>query len=163
MSEPTTQATWLTQEAYDRLTSELDYLRGPWRIDIAKRIDAARSEGDLRENGGYHAAKDEQGKQEARIRDLEALLRDAVVGEGPTANGTAQIGTVVTANIAGRENRFLLGNREIAGGTDLKVISESSPVGEAVLGLAVGQSASYLAPTGRELTVEVLAVEPFEI
>ena len=59
--------TWLTQEAYDRLKAELDHLSGPGRVEIAKKIEAARDEGDLRENGGYHAAKEEQGKQEARI------------------------------------------------------------------------------------------------
>src|SRR5207248_7529721 len=74
--------TWLTQEAYDRLKAELDYLSGPGRIDIAKKIEAAREEGDLRENGGYHAAKDEQGRIEARIRARQHILENARPG-GP--------------------------------------------------------------------------------
>lgn len=158
----TGQEVWLTQAAYDRLQEELAYLKGPWRTDIAHRIDEARSEGDLRENGGYHAAKDEQGKKEGRIRELEALLEHATVGEAPTSTDEATLGSVVTAKVAGREQKFLLGNREIAGSTDLKVIAESSPVGTAVLGLKVGESAKYLAPTGRELTVTVESIEPFE-
>ena len=72
--------TWLTQEAYDRLKAELDYLSGEGRIDIAKKIEAARDEGDLRENGGYHAAKDEQGQIEARIITLQHILENARVG-----------------------------------------------------------------------------------
>ena len=62
--------TWLTQEAFDRLNAELEHLTGAGRTEIAKKIEAAREEGDLKENGGYHAAKDEQGKIEARIRLL---------------------------------------------------------------------------------------------
>ena len=76
-------AAWLTQEAFDRLKAELDHLSGPGRAEIVQKIEAARQEGDLKENGGYHAAKEEQGKIEARIRQLTALLRDAHVGEVP--------------------------------------------------------------------------------
>src|ERR671928_1697361 len=100
--------TWLTQEAYDRLTSELEYLSGPGRVEIAKRIEAAREEGDLRENGGYHAAKEEQGKREARIRQLQQLLENAQVGEAPKApSGVVAPGTIVTAKVAGETMRFL--------------------------------------------------------
>ena len=75
--------TWLTQEAYDRLKAEFEHLSGPGRVDIAKKIEAAREEGDLKENGGYHAAKDEQGKMEARIFHLRQILDSAEVGEAP--------------------------------------------------------------------------------
>ena len=77
--------TFLTQDAYDRLAAELEYLTTTGRTEIAKRIEAAREEGDLKENGGYHAAKDEQGKQEARIRTLQELLKNAHVGQAPTS------------------------------------------------------------------------------
>ncbi len=152
--------TWLTQEAFERLTAELTALSGPGRSEIAKRIDAARQEGDLKENGGYHAAKDEQGKQEARIRQLEQLLRSAQVGPAAASDVVAP-GTVVTARVAGDQTRFLLASREVGGGTELEVYSEQSPLGAAILGLAPGQSASFTAPTGRSITVEVLAVETF--
>ncbi|WP_261164571.1 transcription elongation factor GreA [Microbacterium sp. Marseille-Q6965] len=153
--------TFLTQEAYDRLAAELEHLSTVGREEIAKRIEAAREEGDLRENGGYHAAKDEQGKQEARIRTLQALLKDAVVGEAPQSDGTVQSGTVVTALILGDEERFLLGSREIAGGTDLDVYSEKSPLGAAILGLKEGDKTSYEAPNGKQIPVEIIKVETF--
>jgi len=110
-----TTVTWLTQEAYDRLASELEALSTVGRIEIAKKIESAREEGDLKENSGYHAAKDEQGKQEARIRTLIVLLRNAEVGHAPESKGVVESGTVITATIAGDEERFLIGSREIAG------------------------------------------------
>ena len=98
-----TTESWLSQEAYDRLQGELEHLQGPVRAEIAKRIEEARDEGDLKENGGYHAAKDEQGKIEARIRQLTELLKHATVGEADF-DGTVEPGTVVTAVIAGDES-----------------------------------------------------------
>jgi transcription elongation factor GreA len=157
-----TATPWLTQKAYDRLSAELEQLSGPGRIEIAKRIEAARDEGDLKENGGYHAAKEEQGKIEARIRELTELLRSATVGDAPESSGVVEPGTVVTANIQGDESVFLLGSREIAGDSDLDVYSERSPLGEAIVGLKVGEKTSYTAPNGREITVEVLKVETYE-
>lgn len=158
----TSTSTWLTQESYDRLKAELDELSGPARADIAKKIEAAREEGDLKENGGYHAAKDEQGKIEARIRQLTQLLRSATVGEAPESDGTVAPGVVVTATIAGRETRFLLGSREIASDTgDIDVFPANSPLGEAIVGLGVGESTSYIAPNGREIPVEILEVESY--
>ncbi|MGR2751254.1 transcription elongation factor GreA [Agromyces arachidis] len=151
--------TWLTQEAYDRLAGELEHLSTTGREEIAKRIEAAREEGDLKENGGYHAAKDEQGKQEARIRQLTELLRNAEVGEAPQSSGVVESGTVITAVVAGDEERFLIGSREIAGDSELDVFSEQSPLGEAILGLKVGDSTSYTAPNGREIPVEIRKVE----
>ncbi|KIP52740.1 transcription elongation factor GreA [Leucobacter komagatae] len=159
MAEPT--QTWLTQEAFDRLQSELDELTGAGRKDIAARIEAAREEGDLKENGGYHAAKDEQGKMEARIRDLTELLKHATVADAPEANGVVVVGTVVTAEVFGDEERFLLGNRNLADGSDLDVYSAESPLGAAILGLKVGDKASYTAPNGKEIPVKVVAVDTY--
>ncbi|HEU4675619.1 MAG TPA: transcription elongation factor GreA [Motilibacteraceae bacterium] len=161
MTETSANVTWLTQEAYDRLKGELDQLSGPGRVEIAKRIEAAREEGDLRENGGYHAAKEEQGKQEARIRQLQSLLEKAKVGEAPPDDGVVEAGMVVTARIAGDEETFLLGSREVAGGTQLDVYSPTSPLGEAINGKRVGDTTSYTAPNGREITVEIVDAKPF--
>ncbi|MFT4030719.1 MAG: transcription elongation factor GreA, partial [Protaetiibacter sp.] len=137
-------------------------LEGPARVDIAKKIEAARSEGDLKENGGYHAAKDEQGKIEARIRQLTELLRTATVGEAPEADGTVAPGTLVTAKIAGDTTTFLLGNREIAADTeDLDVYPESSPIGQAILGRKAGDTLSYTAPNGRDIPVEIVRVDTY--
>jgi len=154
-----TTVTWLTQEAYDRLASELEALSTVGRVEIAKKIESAREEGDLKENSGYHAAKDEQGKQEARIRTLIVLLRNAEVGHAPESKGVVEPGTVITATIAGDEERFLIGSREIAGDSDLDVYSEQSPLGAAILGLKVGSKTSYTTPNGKEIAVEIFAVE----
>lgn len=154
--------TWLTQESFDRLSAELAELEGPARLDIAKKIEAAREEGDLKENGGYHAAKDQQGQIEARIRQLQQLLRHAVVGEPPAASGVVEIGTVVTAKIAGSETRFLIGNREIQGdASDIDVYPATSALAEAILGLEVGATTSYTAPSGKDIAVEVVKVETY--
>src|ERR1700712_3223962 len=130
MSRETTE-TWLTQEAFDRRSAELEQLSNEGRHEIAKKIEAAREEGDLKENGGYHAAKEEQGKIEARIRVLTQLLRTANVGDAPDSHGVVESGTVVTANIQGEKSTFLVGNREMAAGSELDVYSEASPLGTA--------------------------------
>jgi len=154
--------TWLTQEAFDRRTAELDQLTGEARYDIAKKIEIAREEGDLKENGGYHAAKEEQGKIEARIRVLTELLRHAVVGDVQDSDGLVEPGILVTATIMGEESVFLLGSREIvAEGSELDVYSEKSPLGMAINGLKVGASTAYTAPNGKEITVEIMKVETY--
>ena len=162
MSHETTE-TWLTQEAFDRRSAELDQLSGQGRLDIAKKIEAAREEGDLKENGGYHAAKEEQGKMEARIRVLTELIRHAKVGDAPASTGVVLPGTVVTAQILGEKNVFLLGSREIVGAdSDLDVYSEGSPLGAAILGHSVGEMVSYIAPTGKEISVEITSVDSYQ-
>jgi transcription elongation factor GreA len=153
--------TWLTQEAYDRRKAELDQLAGEGRLEIAKKIETAREEGDLKENGGYHAAKEEQGKIEARIRVLTELLRNASVGEAPESHGVVEPGTVITANILGDKSVFLLGSREIVGDSDLDVYSEGSPLGTAIMGLKVGDTTSYTAPNGKTITVEITKVDTY--
>ncbi|NEM90663.1 transcription elongation factor GreA [Galbitalea soli] len=157
-----TGVTWLTQDAFDRLTAELEQLSVEGRTEIAKKIEAAREEGDLKENGGYHAAKEEQGKIEARIRVLTQLLRNATVGDAPESHGIVEPGTVVTAKIQGEESVFLIGNREMAGGSDIDVYSEASPLGTAIIGLGIGDSKSYIAPNGRSISVEILKVETYQ-
>jgi transcription elongation factor GreA len=158
----TGNVTWLTQEAYDRLSAELEHLSGPGRVEIAKKIEEARAEGDLRENGGYHAAKEEQGKQEARIRQLRQLLDVAQVGEAPASvDDGVSSGMVVTVDLAGDDLTFLLGHREVSGDTDLDVYSEKSPLGAAILGRKIGERTSYTAPTGREVEVVIKSARPF--
>ena len=153
--------TWLTQEAYDRLSAELEELSGPGRLEIAKKIEQAREEGDLKENGGYHAAKEEQGKIEARIRQLTVLLRTAEVGQAADVTDRVAAGNVVSASVAGNEMRFLLGSREIAGDSGLDVYSESSPLGAAIIGAKIGETVSYTAPNGSAIEVKVQKVEPY--
>ena len=118
--------TWLTQEAYDRLKAEFDYLSGQGRIDIAKKIEAAREEGDLRENGGYHAAKEEQGKQEGRILQLQHILENARVGEPPRTDGIVGPGMTVTVRFVrdDEEVTFLLASREESGSPDRRLLAQ---------------------------------------
>ena len=130
--------TWLTQEAADRLQAELSELETTGRVEVVKKIEAARAEGDLKENGGYHAAREEQGKLEARIRQLKALLENAEIGTPVGASDEVSPGMKVTVEIMGKEMQFLLGSREIA--SDLDVYSEQSPLGAAVLGAKIGES-----------------------
>ena len=162
MTQSSDQSTiWLTEEARAKLQAELEHLKGPARAELSRRIGEARAEGDLKENGGYHAAKDEQGKREARIRQLQQLLENAQVGEPPAAaEGVVAPGTVITATVAGEKMRFLLGSREGAS-DDLEVYSDRSPLGAAILGRRRGDTASYAAPNGRQVPVEVLDIEPF--
>lgn len=158
----TPEGTWLTQESYDRLKAELEELTTVGRRDIARRIELAREEGDLKENGGYHAAKEEQGMMEARIRDLEQLLKTAEVREAPKSKGIVEVGTVITATIMGDEETFLLANREVEGDSaDIDVYSAESPLGSAILGLKVGEKTSYTAPNGNEIEVEILSVDTY--
>ena len=154
------EPTWLTQEAFDRLAAELEHLLTFGRTDIARRIGEAREEGDLKENGGYHAAKEEQGKIEARIYRLERILESAVVGEPPASHGVVEQGMLITVELNGSETKFLLGSAEIAD-ADTTVYSPSSPIGNAILGKKVGESASYKTPMGKEISVKVLKVETF--
>jgi transcription elongation factor GreA len=156
----TTAATWLTQEAYDRLTAELARLEGEGRAEVTARIAAARDEGDLKENGGYHAAREEQAKQEARIRELKEKLRNVQIGT-PKDDGIVEPGMVVTAVVAGDEMVFLLGSREIAGTSDIEVFSPTSPLGAAINGHKVGDKTAYTAPNGREIPVEITDAKPF--
>jgi len=146
--------TWLTQEAYDRLKSELDYLTGTGRTEIAKRIEAAREEGDLRENGGYHAAKEEQGKQESRILQIMHILDNSRVGDPPRTDGVVGPGMTVTVRFAGDEDEvtFLLASREESG-APIDVYSPRSPLGAAISGKKVGESATYTLPNGTEVVV----------
>ena len=152
---------WLTQEAADRLSAELASLETTGRSEIIKKIEAARAEGDLKENGGYHAAREEQGKIEARIRQLKHMLENAEIGTAPNnADGLISPGMRVTVEIMGDEMEFLLGSREISSG-DLDVYSEKSPLGAAVMGAKIGDTKTYNAPNGKMISVKILKAEVY--
>lgn len=158
-----TGVTWLTQEAHDRLKHELDELV-LHRPVIAAEINARREEGDLKENGGYHAARDEQAKQESRIRHLQELLRDAQVGVAPADDGVVEPGMVVTIAYDGDDDdkeTFLLGSREEGVHGSMPVYSPQSPLGQAILGASRGESREYTLPNGRTQKVSVLEAKPF--
>lgn len=159
-----TQVTWLTEEAFERLKAELDQLIANRPI-IAAEINDRREEGDLRENGGYHAARDEQGQQEARIRQLQDLLSLAKVGEAPKKSGVALPGSVVTVFYDGDEKdteTFLIATRQ-EGVTDgkLEVYSPNSPLGSALIDAKVGESRTYTVPNGNTVKVTLVSAEPY--
>ncbi|MFK4071214.1 transcription elongation factor GreA [Streptomyces sp. NPDC029674] len=163
MTQTSENVTWLTQEAYNQLKAELAYLSGPARTEIAAKIAAAREEGDLRENGGYHAAKEEQGKQELRVRQLTQLLETARVGEAPADDGVVEPGMVVTIAFDGDEDdtlTFLLASREYASG-DIETYSPQSPLGTGVNGKKIGEDAQYELPNGKFASVKILAAKPY--
>jgi transcription elongation factor GreA len=154
--------TWLTQEAHDRLARELEELVTN-RPAMAKEINDRREEGDLKENGGYHAAREEQGKQEARIAHLTVLLRTAQVGAAPASDGVAGPGMVVTVRFGGGgdSETFLIGSREEAETANIDVYSAASPLGKALTGANEGETVSYETPTGKTLQVTLEKAVPF--
>lgn len=166
-----TESLLLTQAAFDRLKDELERLITVERHEIAKRIQDAREEGDLKENGGYHAAKEEQGKIEARINRLEEMLATAEIGSADASDGIVKQGLMVSCKLNGRPAEFFLGSHEIFEGTkfeeqiedgDLDVYSPDSPIGKVVMGTKVGDVVSFNAPNGKEISVDILGVSNFE-
>jgi transcription elongation factor GreA len=159
-SQPDT--TWLSKDAHERLQAELTELIAA-RPAMAAEINARREEGDLRENGGYHAAREEQARSEARIRYLQELLRVAQVGEAPNVDKVS-VGMVVTIHFdddTDDTETFLLGSREIAATTDMTVYSPESALGQAITGARKGQTVTYTAPSGAEIKVTVVSFHPF--
>ena len=159
-----TQVTWLTEEAFERLKAELDQLIAN-RPVIAAEINDRREEGDLRENGGYHAAREEQGQQEARIRQLQELLNNAKVGEAPKKSGVALPGSVVTVYYDGDQNdteTFLIATRQ-EGATDgqREGYSPHSPLGHGLIDAKVGEERSYTVPSGATVKVTLVKAEPY--
>ena len=156
-----TASTWLTQESFDRLSAELVERSGPMRSEITKKIELAREEGDLKENGGYHAAREEQGKNEGRVRQLTKMLEAAQIGTPEIEEGIVSQGMVVTVNFPDLDDTetFLLGSREEAAHTSIDVYSPTSPMGAAVLNQEVGAEISYETPSGKTLRIVIVSAE----
>ena len=160
-----TQVHWLTQDSYDRLMAEKEALIAN-RPVIAAEINERREEGDLKENAGYHAAREQQGQEEARIRTIDDLLANAQVGESPTESGVALLGSVVRAYYNGDEDTketFLIGTRgEGSGKEDLEIYSPDSPLGRAILNAKEGETREYTTPNGKTVSVTILTAEPYQ-
>ncbi len=154
------ETVWLSQSAYDRLSAELEELKTEGRPRASKAIEIARAHGDLKENAEYDSAKEEQGKMEARIRQLTEMLRNAKVGEAPTGDAVAPGMVVTTVDEDGDEDEFLIGSREDRP-EGLSVVSANSPLGQALIGAKVGETRSYAAPAG-EFKVTVKDIRPLD-
>jgi transcription elongation factor GreA len=156
------KSTWLTQEAFDRLAAELAERQGIVRSDITKKIETAREEGDLKENGGYHAAREEQGKNEARIRQLKQILENATIGAPPSDTNSIEIGHVVSVKFSdGEIETFWLASREEAQHATMDVYSPDSPLGEAVLGKKAGDKSGFELPNGKQIEIEIVEVKTY--
>ena len=150
--------TLLTQQAVDRLKEELAHLEGEGRTKIIEEIAVARAHGDLSENAEYHAAKDQQGLQEARVRQIKQMLESAEIIRAAN-DGVVAPGKVVTIRQEGEESEtYLIGSREERGG-DHDVLTPDSPIGQALIGRSAGETVSAKVPAG-ELKVEIVAVQP---
>ncbi|MDR3128306.1 MAG: transcription elongation factor GreA [Bifidobacteriaceae bacterium] len=156
-----TNKIWLSNEAYQKLKDELKYLTGEKRQNIKKRIAAARAEGDLKENGGYHAAKEEQGKNEGRIKELEYKLANAII-DAPVKTDEISAGSLISAKIDQIKKKFILGSREIKDtlkDNSIDVYSPTSPIGQTVLGAKAGDKLQYTAPNGKQIEIEILKID----
>jgi transcription elongation factor GreA len=151
--------THLSREAYERLQAELEDLTTRGRVDIAQAIETARELGDLKENADYHAAREDQGRMEARIRQLQSLVDNAIIVEGTEASDTVNPGSIVALRYEGDDDadRYLVGSIEERR-DDVAVVSPASPLGQALLGRRKGDTVEYEAPRGN-LKVEILDIE----
>ncbi len=151
----------LSQSAYERLKADHDDLTTRGRIEIARKIETARELGDLSENGDYHAAKEEQGKMEGRIAHLQKLLRDVEIVDnisGETVDAGCIVGIRYHGDPEDEVEKYLYGSIEERR-EGVTVMSPGSPLGEALFGAKVGDVVRFLAPTGAELSVEVVSIE----
>ncbi len=152
--------TKLSREAFDRLQAEHDDLTTRGRIEIAKKIEAARELGDLSENGDYHAAKEEQGKMEGRIAHLAALIDNSEIVEVDLSGElTVQEGCIVSLRYAGDDEveQYLIGSIEERR-DGVTVMSPGSPLGQALIGASVDDTVTFEAPSG-PLDVTVVGIE----
>jgi transcription elongation factor GreA len=150
----------LSPAAHERLLADLTEMTTVGRIDIARKIEAARELGDLKENGDYHAAKEEQGKMEGRIMHLHSIVDNCQIVEGTGDTDSVTAGSIVSITYAGDDTveKYLVGSIEEQR-EDVIVVSPGSPMGSALLGAAVGDAVEYQAPRGAMLKIKVVEIE----
>ncbi len=141
----------ITQETLDKLREEYHHLTTVGRTEIARVIESARLLGDLSENGDYHAAKDEQGKMESRIRQIDNVIRNHELVARDENAQVAQHASIVQIVYEGDADEdfqeFFLGSIEEKP-EGVLVASPTSPLGSALLGHAIGDLVEYEAPSG---------------
>ena len=159
------QKQYITPETKAKLEAELQALIDH-RPVVAAEINERREEGDLKENAGYDAAREQQDQEEARIKQISELLANSTTERTGVIEGVAHVGSVVHVYYNGDENdkeTFLIGTRAAStDNTDLETYSENSPLGAAVVGASEGDTRKYTAPNGREISVTILSAEPYD-
>jgi transcription elongation factor GreA len=148
----------LSPEAYDRLKAELEERSTTRRQELSLAIERARDHGDIKENADYDAAKNEQGINAARIRQLEQMLKNAVVIDANTAGDIVEAGTLVDLRYVGDDDTmtYLVGSIEERN-DKYDVLSTNSPIGMAILGKGPGETVTYQGPK-REISVTIVGV-----
>jgi transcription elongation factor GreA len=150
----------LTKAAREVLEEQLEHLEQVERPAIIEKVKSAREEGDLKENAGYHAAREDHAKLESQIEDLKSKLKNATIKDSE-ASDAVDILSVVTADISGRNQKFLLADKELSFSTDLTIYTPASPIGQAIIGLKKGDTAQYTAPSGKEIIVKIIDIEAY--
>ena len=148
----------LSPRAHERLKAELEERTTSRRRELSLAIERAREHGDLKENADYDAAKNEHGLNEARIRQLEQMLKNAVIIDADTSGDVVEAGTVVDLRYHGDDDvlTYLVGSIEERN-EKYDVLSTNSPIGMAILGKGPGDTVTYQGPK-REMSVTVVAV-----
>jgi transcription elongation factor GreA len=151
----------LTSEVYNSIESELDRLLNSERPQIVQRLAAARAEGDLKENGGYQAARSSLRMLDTHIKVLKSKLANAEIKEVTNEN-KVQIGQKVTVELDGELTEFVLGDRVFQSATKLPVFGPDSPLGKAILNCKVGTMASYVAPSSKKVQVKIVKIQAID-
>jgi transcription elongation factor GreA len=153
----------LTLDAYLRIKAELEELTTTGRAQITEKIKIAREHGDLKENAEYHAAKDEQGLMESKIRKLQQMVRDPEIVEAPAKADAVGPGMLVTIRPLDEDDpddeTYLLAEHAEERAPGARTVTTTSPLGTAIIGAAVGEEIVYEAPGG-SFRYEVVSFEP---
>lgn len=147
----------VSNETLERMKQELEELTTTGRAEMGERLQRAREFGDLKENAEYHSAKDAQGLMEARIRQLQATVNNAVVRQGPADVEAAGVGVVVTVKEGDDTDEYLLAASSEEKLPGIRTVTTSSPLGSALMGKAVGDTVEVKAPAGK-FTVEIVGI-----
>jgi transcription elongation factor GreA len=153
----------LTLDAYLRIKAELEELTTTGREQITEKIKIAREHGDLKENAEYHAAKDEQGLMESKIRKMQQMLRDPEIVEAPPVSDEVGPGMLVTIRPLDEDDpedeTYLLAEHTEEKAPGARTVTTESPLGTALMGATAGQEVAYQAPGGT-IKYAVVSFEP---
>lgn len=141
-------ARFVTEEGYRKIKEELDHRRTSIRQEIANAIKEAKEQGDLSENAEYSAAKAQQAENEAKIAELEYMLKESTVVKHDATTGTIQMGSRVAVKFNGSEMEFQIVGSNEASPAEFK-ISNESPMGKAFMGKSKGDNIEVDTPAGK--------------